>query len=386
MESNQNILEGVEAFKLMPGDVDHIFKMSGLQGNKLAIHKYDMEAAMSSSPSSGLHALMEHPLSGLIGQMLLEPEIKVAFKAGGNNAADNAYYAYARLADEGMLAQLEADNGEFLLLYFPNTAKFIGWWSDFAASEGMEGYPDIFGSFNEIESLILALHSADLYHRSYLESMLDYKGMMDLSFSTEVFMDLLKRSVASRDKRWFLASLFELTPGMRGNRLALKMEHLRALETMGFITLEGGKVTLGENAKFLGAEIVSSWMHSTGWSASVLHKGEEKNLSTVFFAVTSFANHLVSFTNIQGGEGRFNHKALNRNELEKTVAAWMQGIRMTASNMASQETDSVRPSERPLPKNEEENRERAGQKRFCGQCGAEARPGKKFCYNCGAPL
>ncbi|NLB18179.1 MAG: hypothetical protein GX825_05495, partial [Syntrophomonadaceae bacterium] len=64
--------------------------------------------------------------------------------------------------------------------------------------------------------------------------MLDYRGGMDLAISTQDFVQLLRRSLSSQDKRWLLPTLFEITPGLKESSIALKPEHLKKAEELGF--------------------------------------------------------------------------------------------------------------------------------------------------------
>lgn len=378
MEINQDKLANVEAFKLLPGDIDHLFRRSGVSGNKLAVFQYNAAQAAVSSPSPWFKALAESPLCQKIGRQLLEPEIKIAFYTGGNNAAEDQYYAFLTRTDDSVLAQFVNTEGQLLLLYFPDGASFVSWWASIYAAAGMENYPPLFEAINETEVLICALHCVDIYRRFYMESMLDYRGLVDVSVTTADFVQLLKKSLASRDKRWLLPTMFELTPGLRGSNIALKPEHLKKLEQANFITIQDALLTLAERSRLMGTEFISSWMNATGWQASALINGEEKSLSRVFLAATAFANHLISFENASSGESRFRHKAVRTGDLTGNLLSWLAAVKKVtfgrtapaptqAAHAADTPTDTVKP-------------------KFCGQCGAEIRPGKKFCTGCGTAV
>ena len=377
MEINQDKLADVEAFKLLPGDIDHLFRRSGVAGNKLAMFQYNAEQAAVSSPSPWFKALAESPLCQKIGRQLLEPDIKIAFRTGGNNAAEDQYYALLTRADDSLLAQFVNTEGHLLLLYFPDGASFVAWWASIYAAAGMENYPPVFEGLKETEVLVCALHCVDIYRRFYMESMMAYRGLIDLSLPSGDFVQLLKKSLASRDKRWLLPTMFELTPGLRGSNIALKPEHLKQLEQAGFITCKDALLTLAERSRLMGTEFISSWMNATGWQASALVNGEEKSLSRVFLAATAFANHLISFENAFGEESRFLHKAVTGRELTGNLLSWLEAVKKVSSGKTT-------PA--PAPASAADTPQRTAKPKFCGQCGAEIRPGKKFCTSCGTAL
>ncbi len=191
----------------------------------------------------------------------------------------------------------------------------------------MGDYPAVFGSLLENEVLVCALNCIDLYRRFYMAGMLDYRAVsVDVSISSADFVQLLKRSLASGDKRWLLPALFELTPGLKQVPVALKPEHLKKIEELGFITGKEAVFTLGERSRLMGTEFISTWMNATGWQAAALVNDEARSLSRVFIASTAFTNHLFSFETGSGGEGRFRHQALNVQELKQTLAKWMEAL------------------------------------------------------------
>ncbi len=371
MEMNQDKLANVEAFKLVPGDIDHLFRRSGAAGNPLAVFQYNAEQAAVSSPSPWFKALAESPLCQKIGRQLLEPEIKIAFHTGGNNAAEDHYYALLTREDDSVLAQFVNKDSHLLLLYFPDQDAFVTWWASIYAAAGMGDYPALFGEIKETEVLICALHCVDIYRRFYMESMLDYRGLVDVSVSSANFVQLLKKSLASGDKRWLLPTMFELTPGLRSSNIALKPEHLKQLEAAGFITIQDSLLTMAERSRLMGTEFISSWMNATGWQASALIKGEEKSLSRVFLASTAFTNHLISFDSAASGESRFRHKAVTSPELTGNLLSWLQAVKKVTFDQAAPAPNTQKSTAKP---------------KFCGQCGAEIRAGKKFCTGCGKPV
>lgn len=371
MEYKQNKLSNAEVFKLVPGDVDHLFRRSGAAGNQLAVFQYNAQQAAVSSPSPWFKALAESSLCQKIGRQLLEPDIRVMFHTGGNTAAEDKYYVMLSREDQSVLAQLVNVEGHILLLYFPDQQSFVQWWTSVYAATGMEDYPAVFAGLQETEVLICALHSVDLYRRFYLESMLEYRGLVDLSVTTANYVELLKKSLASGDKRWLLPTMFELTPGLRGSKIALKPEHLKKLEEAGFVTSQEEVLTLAERSRLMGTEFIGPWMSSTGWQATALVQGQVKNLSRVFLAATAFSNHLFSFETGPEGQTRFSHQALTGYELAGQMTNWVAALTQAGG------TDTAK---------NQEGAEQAAKARFCGQCGAELKPGKKFCTKCGTPI
>ncbi|NPV91275.1 MAG: zinc ribbon domain-containing protein [Firmicutes bacterium] len=363
----------IEVFKLAPGDIDHLFRRSGVPGNLLANFRYNAEQAAVSSPSQWFKALTENPVFPAVTRQLLAPDLKISFHTGGSHAAEDQYHALLSRESSTVLGLFVNSEGYLLLMLFPDGESFLEWWAGIYASPGMGDYPAVFdGGLLETEVLVCALHCIDLYRRFYLESMLDYRAAgVDLSISTADFVQLLKRSLASGDKRWLLPTLYELTPGLKQVPVALKPEHLKKIKELGFITGKESVFTLGERSRLMGTEFVSTWMNATGWQASALIQGQERSLSRVFLAATAFANHLFSFETGSGGEGRFRHQAASASQLAGTLRQWLETVKKVTGSAPA----SAKPAEDAAP--------RAS---FCGQCGSAIRPGKKFCSRCGASI
>ncbi len=371
MNSEQLIKGNPEIFKLIPGDIDHLYRRSGLSGNNLSSFRYNAEQAAVSTPSEAFKALTESPCLGEVAKRLLEPDFKIEFNSGGGSSAEDKYYALLGGGDQSVLAQLVNSEGEILLLFFQNWTAFLEWWTGAYASQGMGGYKAVFPGIMEIEVLVCAVHCIDIYRRAYMESMLDYRGGVDLSLTTGDYVELLKRSLASGDKRWLLPTVFELTPGLKNSKIALKPEHIKEIEDIGFVTSNEGVITLAERSRIMGTEFISSWMGSISLQASTLRDGEERNLSRAFLAVTGFANHLFSFEIRSDGDTRFRHQASTLSELLQTLVKWMEALEKATGKNAA-----------PTQKNEIKE----VKAKFCGQCGREITPGKKFCSNCGTPI
>ncbi|MDD4169316.1 MAG: zinc ribbon domain-containing protein [Desulfotomaculaceae bacterium] len=356
--------ENTEVFKLTPGDLDHLFRRSGLIGNKLSPFRYDAEQAAISSPSEYFKALAESPRLNQVAGCLLEPDLKIEFYRGGAGTADETYYVLLSKPDQAVAAQFVNSGGEYLVLLFDDWASYLEWWSQIYVSTGIGSYQAVFPKVMDTEVLICALHCIDIYRRSYMESMLDYSGDLNLSLTIQDYVDLLKRAVVSRDKRWLLPTLLELTPGLKSSDIALKPEHIKQLEELGFAAESESVLTLDERSRIMGTEFITGWMGGLGVQATALIKGEECSLSRVFLAPTAFANHLISFETGSGGEGRFRHQASTAEELKQTLGKWMETLQKAVGGLAAAKTAE--------PK-----------MKFCGQCGSKIRSGKKFCTNCG---
>ncbi|KUG03347.1 hypothetical protein ASZ90_019233 [hydrocarbon metagenome] len=373
MNSEQLIKGDPEIFKLIPSDIDHLFRRSGLKGNSLSPFRYNTEQAATSSPSALFKPLSESPRLKQIAQRLLEPDLKIEFNRGGAGAADDQYYVLLSNDDKAVLAQFVNAEEDLLFLLFNDWESFLAWWSGLYATQGMGAYKVVFPNIMETEVLVCALHCIDIYRRSYMESMLDYRSGVSLSLTTQDFVQILKRSLASKDIRWLLPTMFEITPGLKSSSIALKPEHLKQLEELGFITSNSneGILTLAERARIMGTEFLSSWMGSIGWQATALINGEERNLSRVFLAPTAFANHLFSFEIQANGDTRFRHQASTAPELTQTLAKWMEALQKATGNVAA--TPKTSDNSVPKPK-------------FCGQCGRQVSPGEKFCADCGTAV
>jgi len=374
MNGEQPTKESSEVFKLTPTDIDHLFKVSGRKGNSLSPFRYDAEKASSSTPSEAFRALIKNPKFQQIGRRLLEPDLRIEFHNGGGVATDDKYFALLSTNYKSVLAQFVNSEGDILLILFSDWETLVKWWTGVYASKGMGGYQTVFPNAMGIEVLVCALNCIDIYRRSYMESMLDYRAGVNLSLTTQDFVSLLKRSLASKDKRWLLPTMFEITPGLKNSSIALKPEHIQQVKELGFVTSHEEALTLDERSKIMGTEFITSWMGSIGCQATALTNGEERSISKVFMAITSFANHLVSFETGANGETRFRHQASTAPEIIEKLVKWMEELQKAISNPAPR-TKTEAPA-----KNGNNSAPKA---EFCTQCGTEIRPGKNFCNNCG---
>jgi hypothetical protein len=360
----------VEVFKLAPADIDHLYRRSGLNGNPLSAYSYHAEQAATSSPSELFKPLTESANFASIAKKLLAPDLKIEFKRGGAGSAEETYLALLSLDDNDVLAHFTSKDGNILLLFFDNEESFLQWWSDIYASKAAGTYQPVFPDVMPAEVLVCALHCIDIYRRAYMESMLDYRGGLDLAISTQDFVQLLKRALSSQDKRWLLPTMFEITPGLKGINIALKPEHIKKVQELGFLTGNENPLTLGERSRLMGTEIITSWLGSIGCQATALINGQEKSLSRIFLTPTAFANHLFSFEFGAGGDTRFRHQASTLPELIQTMMKWIEALQKVIGGTGP--AKAAKP-ETPAMK-------------FCGQCGAELKPGKKFCTSCGTPI
>lgn len=360
----------MEIFKLAPADIDHLFRRSGLNGNQLSTFSYHAEQAATSSPSELFKPLTESANFASIAKKLLEPDLKIEFNRGGAGSADESYYAFLSLDDNDVLAQFTSSEGNLLLLLFDNEESFWEWWSDIYASKVASNYQKVFPGVMPTEVLVCALHCIDIYRRSFMESMLDYRSGVELALNTQDFVQLLKRALASKDKRWLLPTMFEITPGLKGINIAIKPEHLKQVEELGFLTSNENILTLNERSRIMGTEFITSWMGGVGCQATALINGQERSLSRIFLAPTAFANHLLSFEIGAGGETRFRHQPSNLSELNATLLKWIEALQKVIGGTAPAKAAKTAAS--PL--------------KYCGQCGTELKPGKKFCTGCGTPI
>lgn len=376
MGMNQDQMDSTAVFKLLPQDINHLFKRSGVQGNSLAGFIYDAEQADSVSPSEYFVGLEQNPNLILVAKLVLEPDLRIDFTRGGNASEEEEFFLFLSKGNQAVVAQFTNDKGEILLALFEDMGAFIDWWIDLYASNGIGSYQTVFPEVMPTEVLICGLHSIDIYRRAYMESMLDYSGNLGLTISMGDFIDLIKRSAASGDKRWLLPNLFELTPGIKSSNISLKPEHLDIIADLGFLSNEGGLLTLGERSRLMGTEFIASWIGNVGFQALAFINDEPRSLSRIFLATTAFANHLCSFENAPDGESRFRHQALDAEELKKALVGWLQVLQ----NTIGQKSSPPHPSKIAKPTGD------AAAKGFCGNCGAQISSGKKFCTNCGTPV
>ncbi len=379
MGINQEPMESSAVFKLLPTDIDHLFKRSGLLGNSMAGFIQNPELVATPNGSEHFMALASNPNFNLIAKLVLEPDLRIEFTRGGNATPDEDFFLYQINGSRAVVAQFTNEGGEILLALFNDIADYVEWWVELYASSGVGSYQTVFPQVLPTEALICALHSIDIYRRAYMESMLDYSANLGLTISMADFIDLIKRSSASGDKRWLLPNLFELTPGIKTSNISLKPEHIDMIAELGFLSNAGGLLTLGERSRLMGTEIITSWMGNLGFQALALINGEVRSLSRVFLITTAFANHLCSFENVANGESRFRHQALDAGELKKALVGWLQALQSAIPTSQAAGTQAVVPPPSALSAADEE-------RRFCGNCGSPIVPGRKFCGNCGNPL
>ena len=370
MEVNQDNTANIGLYKLTPVDIDHLFRRSGAKGNQLSLFTYNAEQGATTSPSEYFKELAGSPDLNRVARHLLTPAVKLEFNRGGAASAEETYHAFLSLEDNDVLVQFFDSEDDLLLLLFDNEESFWQWWADIYATNADSIYPAVFPDSLETEVLVCALHAMDIYRRSYMESMLEYKGNLGLDISTADFVDLLKRALASKDKRWLLPTLFEITPGLKGSTIALKPEHLEKAEELGFFSNNENILTLGERSQLMGAEMITSWLGSIGCQATALVNGQEKSLSRIFMTATAFANHIFSFETAAGGGSRFRHQASTMPELIQSLLKWIEALQIVVGGTPPA---AVTQAEAPAVK-------------FCGECGTEIRPGKKFCTGCGKPV
>jgi len=370
MEINHGTAVNTEIFKLAPGDMGYVFRHSGLEGNSLSPFRYNAEQVAVNNPSQWFKTLAEKPSFSKISQRLLEPDLKIMYHSGGSAAVEEVYYVFLSVEDASVLAQFTNSQGELVNLYFADWQTYLQWWTDIYSTEGNEDYAQLFADKEDMETLVCALHCVDIYRRAYLESMLDYRMMVDTTISMQDYVQLLKKALASADVRWLLPSLFELTPGLKNASISLKPEHLKKIEEYGFMkSKDTTMLTMDKLAKTMGTEFLMTWMGSVGWQASALINGEERALSQVFMASTAFANHLFSFEAGDGAVYRVHHQASSRAELLKTLQQWKESLHQATRDVPPvQSSPAVRPD------------------KFCVQCGHEIGAGKKFCTRCGTPI
>ncbi len=378
MGINQETMDSAAVFKLLPDDIDHLYRRSGLSGNSMAGFIHDPELASTPNGSEHFMALAGNSNFSLVAKLVLEPDLRIEFVRGGNATPDEDFFLYRINGNRSVLAQFTNDAGEILLALFRDVSTYVDWWAELYAASGMGSYPEVFPEPLPTEALICALHSIDIYRRAYMESMLDYSGNLGLTISMADFIDLIKRSSASGDKRWLLPNLFELTSGIKTSNISLKPKHIDMIAQLGFLSNENGLLTLGERSRLMGTEFISSWMGNLGFQALALVNGEVRSLSRVFLITTAFANHLCSFENAAHGESRFRHQALDTGELKKALVAWLQALQNT---LPSSQAAASQPATSPPPAAAV-----GEEKRFCGNCGSPTVPGRQFCGTCGNPL
>lgn len=364
MDMTKKQASDTHLFKLATEDIKHLFRHSGVTGNSLSPFQYNAEQAATSNPSQGFRVLSEHPSFAKISRQLLAPDVKLLCHSGGSIAVEEQYHMLLSVEDAAVVAQFTNSQNELVILYFKDMETYLQWWVGIYGTEGSDDYAQLFLEQEDIEVLVCALHCIDIYRRAYMESMLDYRTGLDLSINTTDYVQLLKKALGSADLRWIIASLFELTPGLKQANISLKPEHISRVCQQGLLkNSDDSMLTLDKTAVALGTEFLLTWMGAVGWRASHLVNGEEHTLAQGLLSATSFANHMFSFYTEDGSSYRFSHQAGSRAALLKSLHKLLEDLRQKASGAVL-----------------------AKRARFCGQCGSEIRTNNKFCVDCGATV
>jgi hypothetical protein len=331
-----------------------------------------MTAAISQEdPSSELTKLMNSPHEKIISRLLGEPDLRIRFHAGGSVSQEEIYYVLLSARISQVLAQFTDSENRLKLLLFSDWQGFLDWWSALYGSSENHSYREIFPGTQDLETLVCAFHCLDTYRRAYLEAMLRYEGVGEVTRSSRDFIVSLKEAIVKGDNRWLLPSFINLTPGLKTQKIVLEPEHLDILEVLGFLkknqTGEGETLTIGQLGVTLGTEFAASWMGSVGFEAVTLINGKRTVLDRKFLMPTAFTNHLVSLEN-ENGELKFQHQALDSDHLIKLLNEWMGYLKKIAFKIPTiqEKPPTVR--------------------HFCHKCGSPLKTGSKFCTKCGTPV
>ncbi len=415
--NNEQLIKGnPEIFKLMPRDIDHIFKRASLTGNILSPFRYSSTEAEYPEPSEWAQALFQDPIFARAARLLLEPDLKIMYHSGGGGTTEDAFPVLLRADDSAVLMAAKNKDDDFLCLMFHDISSFLDWWSGMYTNQIKDEYPSPFNNAMPLETLLAALHSIDIYRRSYMESMMKYDLEQGMSVRRPDFLGTLTRALNSGDIRWLLPSLFRLTPGLTAVQLKLLPDHLEAVEQMGFIKAwvdesQENMYTIAEQGKILGLEFCHTWMSSIGWKASILNAGQEMILSRVYLAPTAFTNHLFSFQAVPSGSFACNHQSLTGVKLRENLDQWFKTIYDYAAKKMVQPVQAAVPTPPPVPKaaaaplpiTDSQQQEitgqiprsevpappPVGQKRKipkCPACQIQIEQGQRFCGSCGTPL
>lgn len=389
MESNEGASRNFEIFKLIPADVNHIFKSTGLRGNVLSPFSYDTALVAKTKPSEGVNTLFKSSCFISVARQLLEPDLKIMYHTGGSGSVEDEFSVLMRKEDQSVLTLLKDSNEDFVLLFFTGYKQFLAWWTGIYAAGTEEKYPEIFSDTLPFEVLVYIMHSIDSYRRSHMESMLNYEREMNLSMRNSDYISSMKKSLASGDIRWLLPAFFELTPGLKGVSLKLLPEHIQTAEKLKFVhertDEESGEeiVTLGDKAKSIGTEFLMTWLGSTGWQAVILDNEQQRVLSRVLLAPTGFTNHLFSFQVSKDGFCFFNHQALNKSELLNSLYKWFESLHNVISPESNQQKITGARDGNAVSA---DSGSVTSDKLFCRNCGKELKPGNRFCTKCGTPV
>jgi hypothetical protein len=283
-----------------------------------------MAAGPDQTSSAELQRLMASPDGPEIARLLQAPELRIRCHAGGGMAQEEVYYLLLSASTMAVLAQFTDAEGRLKLLLFPDGSGFLNWWISLYGTSDSHSYREIFPGHQDLETLVCACHALDLYRRAALES-----------------------------------------------KLVLAPQHLKILEELGFIQPAengaGETLTLGKLAVTLGTEFAATWMGSVGFEAVALVNGQKTVLDRKILMPTAFTNHLIALEPEPGGL-KFQHQALDSGHLITLLEQWLGYLKKIAFTTAVPETEPPQAA------------------RFCQQCGAPLKAGRKFCTKCGTPV
>lgn len=369
MKNEATTLLGV--YTITAGDLSSLFESSGVTGNDLSPYAQMAAAVAVKNNSAELQRLITSPDGKAITLLLQAPDLRIRCHAGGSMSQEEIYYVLLSAETGEVLAQFSDSENRLKLLLFSDWSGFLNWWISLYGTSDTHSYREIFSGWQDLETLVCALHCLDLYRRSNLESMLRYEAGGQVVITPRDFILGLKEAIIKGDNRWLLPSFINLTPGLKTQKIVLEPEHLDILEVLAFIHKghNGSEETLiiGKLGMTLGTEFASTWMGSVGFEAVALVNGQKKVLDRKILMPTAFTNHLVSLES-EHGELKFQHQALDSGHIISLLDQWMDYLNKIAFATVPPQTAHPKPA------------------RFCHQCGAPLKAGRKFCTKCGTPV
>ncbi|WP_034285266.1 zinc ribbon domain-containing protein [Schaalia suimastitidis] len=378
----------IDIFKIAPSDVAHLARQVSITPNPLSPYWGDGQEMSLGEPSQYLDAIMRSPHCVPITHALVAPLVKIECRRGGSVTAPEHYQVLLSRSGGAVVAHMRSRDGEVLVLHFANAAIFVQWWLSISASSASYASPPLFSEGEDLHVFLCLLHSIDMYQRAYFESMLDYRPTLDETFDTLHFVDLFRRSLASRDWRWQIPTLLGVLPELEQWNIELLEGHLERACALGFLTRHEAKWAFGDRVRLMGTEVITSWLGSTGAHASVMMDGNRADLSSLLLMPTAITNHLFTFLPMQEHGVTVSHHSYSTQEATNSILTWFAALYEAAEQTQAQpafghgEAGIVPPSPgRPVAR-----RVDGAVSQVCGNCRAELHGDARFCPYCGTPV
>jgi len=330
--------------------------------------------------SAEAEPIAQEALAAKALRILADPSVRLLNQTGGGALAISQFTAcHSHRVDPRAVAAIHPSfEGACLVQWFEDMAAYVAWWLILNATSTRAAVANYAPPPIRLEALVYLLHAVDAFRRRAYRSLLDYAPTERPAIAPAEFAESMQAAVRSRDMRWLLPALLNLTPNLASVTLEDRPEFPQALEQYGFLVPARERGTgeplfvFGEAGLVMGVEFYRTWIQSVGFEATVRTPAGWRVAHRGFLAPTGLANHLFLFETDSAGACTVNHQAMGRDALDmkmmRLIGDAVEGKGLSAGAAAA-----------PAPA----ARKAAAR---CPSCGGEVPEGSAFCNQCGARL